>query len=608
MKKGLLFCIPIVTLLTLISCGDSSFFSATEVGTHSVTVKNPSQGGMLDKSQALIFTVHSPESDEAPAQLDINLYTPEGDKVAAQTIMRPGSDEDLALDFPDLEPGQFEIEFILYGQDAILAETRQTFFLVEGIYEIVGIESFTPVIFPESTVLLKAELSVPEGADPYIRWKQNNESIYTGSLSEGMDEIFWSAPIDEGVYSLSVELFPAAPSGERDFGFTSSVLMNTELYVSSERSNSEKDLGPRESYYSLYNLNDHLIDVGAGIGKSGGNDSEVFGEILPVSSQGILGYRLSGESGFRIPRFIFPSVYGDLSPFTLSLGLRPNELNEGIQIVHASAGDGAFSLTIFLNDNLSPTVLIETGSEQILVPSEIEWDIGVRYLLSLSILPVPDRPGIVVTWLLDGAAVSTSTHTMSLTGLEGAGETIIGAEESGFVGVLDEIGVFYKNAEGKPSIDSEIFTTGMQQKFGQRLIFAEGFDGQNLPDDLLVIGEAELESGFLKLPPSGEIILPVYLPESETALISALLPYQEHLTFQWEASSLDITAVNPGSEGTARSAAIIIQLTRKEASVELEEKDLVIANPVEDMRNVRVRFFNEKDLPLLIDSILIHFE
>jgi hypothetical protein len=455
-KYSILFILVSIALV-LSSCGDVSILTTEEEESHTLEVKSVAHGGTLALGSPVVFSLDSP-LEPSPTNLDIKLVDENGIVVASQSIKDPETGRDISLDFPDLNTGRYRIEFALYSEDSVLLEEDLTFFYITGTYLIHGIESFPPVNPPASVVLLKALLEVPEGSDPYVRWKQGGSLLQSGVLSEGIANIYWQAPKDDGVYSISVELFPVPPLKGRDFSFQSDNIMETELYISSSEDQESNVFAPRESYFSLFHLQGDLYDRGNGSADAPLTDATAIGLLEPAVHENILGYRFAAGSGFAVPRFILPVEYEVLQPFTLSVGISLEALTEGARIISIEAEEEQFALDLYIGDDLKPAAVLTVASTSQPLPSEFpELQVNKRYILSLSIQPDPDSQTLTAKWYLDGvAAGATVLEGVGAAGLSNRGTTVV-AGEGGFAGILDEIGVYYRDGDGNSSVDPSLF-------------------------------------------------------------------------------------------------------------------------------------------------------
>ncbi len=610
----------LLILLSLIISCSGYFFGPGDEELYSLEILSLSNGSTLQKGEPVFFSINTPENNEPPSHLDINLYSSDGEKIAGLSM----DNDEIAADEPNLklenlnlETGLYEIEFILYGPDTVLVERRLLFFYIEGVYAIQGVEASLPVIFPGAKVLLIANVEAPENSDPYIRWKQNQVVLANGSLKDGLDRIYWSAPEEEGIYSLTVELFPVLPPSDTDYDFISSTLMDMELYVSSS-AKSDNDLAPQESYFSLLHLNGTLADTGMFIpnNEKGRIDAEEQGILEPVAREGNLGYRIANSSGFLIPRFILPVEDGRLQPFSLSLGLILESLNENarlIRIVSEVSGENDFSLELYLdeeNGEFAPAALMNLHSLEIQIPSGISHlDTGKRYLLTLSLVPAVDAQSFELVWHLDGIEYKRLPFDIPLDGFSTDGTTRIGGE-GGFNGILDELGVYYRNSEGEPSSDTNLFFSRMKQKYGVRLVYANGFDGGRFdPENHVTIeGEASVRSGKLELPASSE--LQIVTSGKTEAAVEIDLSKSGYFSINLEEQSLNITAL-PETEETGETLTdIYLKVTPQLITLSTPEGPITLTRQAEssEASSFVVRLISGKEVPLSLDSLLVYTE
>ena len=92
--------------------------------------------------------------------------------------------------------------------------------------------------------MLKAELEIPSGLDPYLRWSWKGKVLARGTLSKGFGQILWVAPSDQGVYTITLELFPSSPPEDSDYTFLSSLMLSTDIFVTGGKALEGNDLSP----------------------------------------------------------------------------------------------------------------------------------------------------------------------------------------------------------------------------------------------------------------------------------------------------------------------------------------------------------------------------
>jgi hypothetical protein len=245
----------------------------------------------------------------------------------------------------------------------------------------------------------------------------------------------------------------------------------------------------------------------------------------------IFGYRLDGDDGFELDGFVLPVRESRLSPFSLSVRFRPESIAGTARILTVLQGGGEM-------------VRIEVGrggSVLVLLPGPVRLESptgalreGVTSVLTVSVWP--EEEGALVQLFVDGE-VLLSELTDWVPGefprrdavaisdegwLAYPGRAVI-AGENGFVGVLDEFGVYFRNEGDEPSPDTGVFVSAMELTHGDKLVYAEGFEGPTVPEEILVSGDAEVESGRLVLASGSSAFFPTFGFGSETLYVTVTL-------------------------------------------------------------------------------------
>jgi hypothetical protein len=515
----------LITLLLLASCSDSFIGNAQDTPSE-VRIKSLRPWGILEKEQPVTFSIIAPEGGEVPDRLEIYLYNVSGEKINKLESSSFTLNNDLTLNpFTSIQTGQYKLEFLLYSGSSLLANKNVTFFYIDSDFQVKGIESFPSGIYPGAHVLLHGIIQAPVKADPFLRWSIDGKVISKGRVSEGKSKIIWTAPEDEGVYTIRLELFPVAPLEADDFTSQSDLYMDVELFVSNLQTPSRLKLLPESSYYSLFHFDGNFNDSGAGVKAIIEKDKEApkvitIGNPELVTKNDDFGFTIDKSTGFIIPYCIFPIEQGNLSPFTLSIGLSLEKPQAEETIFKYTSDDNSFNISIQLDDSANLFAQVRLNSQVFVIPSDINIsNIEKRFLLSLSM--IPSLTDMTAIWFLDG--IRTNKVVTAMNGnrsVLGKGTLAIGGE-SNIKGVIYELGTFFKDSKGRTTVDPGLYKAAMSQKYQSSLIYAEGFESLYIPEDIKPSGKAWMEADGFSFDTGIELQLNK-LPKNNTALSVAL--------------------------------------------------------------------------------------
>ncbi len=601
-----------ILLVLLASCGSDSLLLSLGKETSDLEIRSISDGDIVAAGAPLPLqlTARDPQ-EQKDLEIEVSLTSPAGQSVwKSGRIASPAVNEDLALQLPDLPDGQYQLEILVFSRGEQIRKKSSTFFIMRERAIISGIKSFPPVITAGATVLLKAALEAPAAANPYLRWSWKGKVFAHGLLNAGAGEALWAAPSEEGVYSIRLELFPSAPPSVADFQFASSVSLSTDLYVTAGTRPARGDLGPEQSYWSLLHLQGNLKEAGAAGKKAGRTEAAPIGTPQIVQVEDGFGYRLDGQSGITIPWLVLPVDGGILKPFTVSIGLTPESFEAEQRILSVTDSEGALSLSIALDQaTQSPRALIASGQASVL---EIPWQgpslsTGRRSLVSLSV--IPQGKTLSAAWFLDGEQVSRVSAEVTIAGIKPDGKAVIGGEK-GFIGIVDEFGVFYRDDQGRPSPDPGLYRRAALTEHGDALVIAEGFDGPYLPTGFGAEVRIELVGGSLEVPAGANVDLPpTAVGADDVDYRIALSPgsaTDARLALIWEGSS------SPALEAalTAEAGVLAFTVMSGAAAVTIPsaggEKTIKVEEPTGPGNSLVVRIAEPADAksPLLIDSLI----
>ncbi len=547
--------------LLLSSCSDMTMFAPSVQEPLGVNILSLSEGDFIDGNDPIDFIIQTDDQSADLELLEISLITMSEQgveqRVWTTSISSPMTDEELELLLPDLETGQYTIVFTVLDEEGARKEEKTSFFYVNGEYAIRGISSYPPTTMAGHEIVLEADLLYPEAANPYVRWSQDDIVLAKGSIADGFQKITWMAPEEEGVYPIRVELFPVPPLPGSDFSSSSSVELTAKLFVSTASLLTEDELVPEDSYYSLFHLNGSLDDSGLLGTETTEEGAQEIGQVRWSNENGIMGLETGSGSGLRYPLNILPILEGELSPCTITFKLLPTEANTDQNLMIIDRNDD-FQFRMFFDSESQLVATIGFKDTILYLPSGI-FDLGQdqHHRIDLSLVPLKEQ--LQALWFLDGQQTAFVSELPLPGDLPLEGQTVI-AGDNGFSGIITELGVYYRDPLNGLSVDPGIYRMTMQQKYGRRLVLAEGFEGLHLPDPeswKLKPEDASvsLSGGRLILPTAAGLTLPFFeLGGEETAFLIEFfgtIPPGSSVALRWEEAKTPFLTIDPTGTITA---------------------------------------------------------
>lgn len=569
MRKFLPGLVAGVSIALLWSCGNPSLLVPEIQTTSPVTINTVSPGTLVSASDTipvqLAYSSTYRSDGKTPDSLEIHLYSSTQEELRTY-VLGPdqlSSNDSFTLDLPDLPDGLYTLSLTLYGQGKVLDQKSVQFFHVSGNYAVNAISVYPSSLFPGSDGLLQAHVDSPSGSDPYLRWSLNGRVVAEGPLSEGTDQVTVRAPDVEGAYNVVLELFPMSPLSGTSFPFDSSIKQNTELFVSATQQLSDNDLGPEDSYYSLFHFKGNLRDSGIRTTLPQSSRSASAAPAVPIGSPtlqangSIFGYRLDGTDGFRIGQVLLPFTATTLSPFSFSVRGMATGLNGVQNLFSAQSADGSFGFSVGVLPDGSATATLQSNGVTATTQSDSPiFANGTPVLFSVSV--TPGQSSTRIAWYKSGTFVSevdvpvafpgsayggagaagaasagggsqtgSSSQTKQVAGAVAnmkivPGTTTIGGT-GGFIGILDELGVYFRDPSDRPATDNQLFSHAMAEAYGDSVVYAQGFEGVSLPEGVVASGPVTVGAGTLSLSPGSSVLFPRFLFDQDTLLVALQL-------------------------------------------------------------------------------------
>lgn len=510
--------ITITTLLTfLAACSESSLLlgGLDEQADVSIALRAPD--ALVQAGDEISISIERNTSyravDGRPDSVVIELLDYDGVVLATQ---RYNSVEDAstlpAVAVPELEPDLYRLTARYFNGEDEIALEEIPLFLVQDPYHIRGLSSFPASSYPEADSLLSLSLDVPMGSDPYLVWYVNGEQAASGYLSETGTTLAIAAPQLEGVFPVRVDLYPSWHSAADPDELRAPVRFTSEIFVSQDPTVLPSDLGPDEHYFMLYHMRGTTRDSGrrTELFPQTDFDASRFGRVELAARDSFFGYELDGRSGIAIPGYLWPVHEEAFSPISMAFRLLPSDWS-GDRTLLESELDGLPPIGVIVSQDGRVGVRLSDDGP-------VFWsDLPAVFsgvIVDLTISLVPDGEEMVVLIYVDGLLISTARAPFSAVPLRSAavtssqddawammrGETRLGASADGFIGIIDEFGVFFVNERGEPAADESLFLESVSDRYGSSLILAEDFvndswDAVIGSSGSVVTGDAELEIG-----------------------------------------------------------------------------------------------------------------
>lgn len=536
-KRGLA---SISILLLFWSCSDSALYLGSVDEEAQVSVESIGPGALVPVGEGIPLRivrdpVYTGDTD-SPDSLIVELLDLDGtvladqryDSVSDATVLPP-------IELPGIADGLYRLRTAYYDGEDLISENAVPFFLVSETYEILGLTSYPASSYPEADALLRLSLDVPSDSDPFLVWRVNDRVVESGYLSQTGSTVAVVAPSAEGVFPVRVDLYPVWPDGADVSEISAPATYSTELYVSGSPAPARTDLLPEESFFALYHFRGLMRDAGVRTrwftDRNRDFSAVPFGGPALSAHEGLFGYMLDGTSGFEIRGAVWPVFADELSPVSFMFRVLPLELSGVRQLMRIElpaedlatvlvAEDGQVGLRLgMLNETIwSGIPVLMAGEPETIAVSVVPHPEAatVQFFAGGHLVSSYEIAGIALTEM---GAVRLLPATDEWAAVDG-GTTVIGAETDGFAGVIDEVGVFFRDRENAPSTNTELFAQSMRSQYGERLVYAASFEDDAEAESLEVSGEVAVEDGALRISEGASVSFPPFAFEEEDLIVT----------------------------------------------------------------------------------------
>ncbi len=616
---------PTVILLVsalglLVSCGETGVMFPSASEEKEVEILAIRDGEMLAPLDQVQVDVVNEAEDMPPDRMTIELRDREDEVIFVQELGEEAvADLPLPLVIPeDLPTGRYKLSITLYVGEEILVEHESMFYVTAEEFAVSGITPYPPVFYPGGEALLIADLDVPDNSDPFLRWRSSGEVVAEGSVSEGSSRIVIDVPDREGVFSVQLELFPVGDEVP-PYEILSTIALEAQFFVSANQRPELHELGQEEEYVSLFHFRGETRDWGRDAPAETPDVTGIGDPVLELADQ-TFGYGVEPGEGFSVGRSILPVGEEGLKSFSLSIRLiyrRPGTL---LRVYDEYGVDYA---KVSVDEDNTPVLQI---GETVSSPDTVGLERDVADELTVSVIRKDGE--IRLLWFVSGLLVAEESVEYQPIDWPEEMTTDIGGA-GGFAGLLDELGLFSSANEIGDEVDTGVFARAMLLEYGSDLLYAEGFDGTSIPEQISVTRPEDttssgdtVERGALVLDPGMRAVLPMIPLSFDTVRIDlGILESLEGVSASFAvaggSSAVELVRYRTDVGYVAGDAvlapprkdeAVRIDLQRRDESFGLISDNMVfeLGNVGDDDVNLVVTIENEGvSAPLLVDTLLI---
>ncbi|WP_319562788.1 hypothetical protein [Marispirochaeta sp.] len=572
----------LIWVLSFSGCGESGLMDIYAVS-NAIRLSTIPAGSVLEPGDQIPVSLASDSDSTLPDLLLVSVHKGSGALISTREYDVKASV--VLLETTDLVPGYYIVSVRSRNEDSDEAELELPFFISSSAGNIKGISAYPSTVLPGEGMVFFADLEQGAVEDPYIRWKAGGRTIAAGRVADGFQLASWQVPGTPGIYLVTAEYFPFPPPQNGNFSF-SGAEKRGEAFVSTDQGTPRGELGPWESYSSLF----HFRGTFQSSGSTELPEPRIEGNPLLALDAEIFGYRFSAEEALVFDTSLIPFKNGKPEAFVLEMKgifsksgavftVRDQQDN---QVISLERNDDGFLLKG--NDFYAPMPLLRTEAD---VP------------LYLACVLEPHASLQRLRWYADGE-YQGEVSLPPITGFLGSSfSTIIGG---GFSGLLDEFGI--RSVES-PS-EGGIYGFAMRERYGRSLAMAEGFDTP-VPDGIIVNDDSgSSENGEPSVMiigrnnPAG-FIIPLQSAAGRIILSFIDPSVSAGISFKLGEEKTPSVSLAAGADGK-----VLLMISRREHNIIISHDDSVLASLTAEGGQEELQLWLEAvDRTLRLDSILV---
>jgi len=578
--------LALVFAVLLGGCGESGLMDIYAVS-NAIRLSTIPAGSVLEPGDQIPLSLTVNSGSALPETLEVRIYR-NADSLVSTSDYKVESSVVL-VETDDLRPGFYSLTAFPGNAEGTEAELELPFFISSGAGSIQRISTYPSTVLPGEGMVLFADLTAAASDDPYIRWKAGGRTIAAGRVAHGAQLANWQVPKTPGIYPVTAEYFPFPPPEKGDFLFPGAE-KRSEAFVSMEQRTPRGELGPAESYSSLFHFRGTFESNGYALVP----EPRIEGTPVLALEDEIFGYSFTEHDALVFNTSLIPVRNGIPEAFVLELkGIFSRNGN----ILSVRNQRDVLVLSLQRSDE---GFLLATDSFQVPLALPVSFILPETAVpLYLAIVVEPGSPSGKLRWYLNGV-YQGSVALPDLTGFGGTGlRTIIGG---GFHGLLDEFGI--RTLE--PAQEGGIFGFAMRERYGRSLVMAEGFDVP-WPDNLLLQGSVGTgdsnEESILLIEKGGQAGFAVPMQGAEGRIILSFkeAPAKAGIGFKLGEAESGPVRLIPRADGKAT-----LFILRRDRDINIRQGETILASFTGDDSDGDLQLWiRAEDESLRLDSILV---
>jgi len=478
----------ILISLLLFSCSDTlSLLSENEP----FRIESLDQGAFVSEKELLPVKINTYNSSSVSLNLVAELYDSQNNLLESITIENVDTNETVYFEelFHGLKNGVYTVNFSIFEEGESVYITTIPVFLQNEAIEEISLFSYSQEVYPVSYTIIQMESNISDEEDPYVIWISENETLKEGYYSEGLSELIWKSPVENGIYEISAYFYPEKPLNDTFSISPFSASLN--IFVSDQISLSKHELDNSDSgYRSLYHFRGNVRD------EVSDSDTYWSGEFLPTLSKNIPGIIVLNDS-LVLEKPLIPLNNGDIIPFSIALNFTPgNYLNESSLFSTALQGARGLGIELKRTGQYLYRFTLISGNEENVIDFTMELSGNAYEELLFSYIPGDDISEFSL--FLNGKSID-KVEVLYLNGPFIQGESKLGS--FGDHSVFHELGVYSKEGIYGFSILSP------DNEEIPEYLFYDNFETMNGDKYFLSDDSLKFHSGYVSLPPRSHLIL-----------------------------------------------------------------------------------------------------